>query len=264
MDYKKELLKKLKFQYDFEKLARDVYSKDIKKLTDKKVIKTIQSIIEDEKRHMIAVEEMIDIVKKTDLKVKEVKAGKGTKGKKLKIKRESTEHIKSKIFSVVKELEKRDCILISDTVGNYFKDIIDLLTLEKSHRFLYVSYNKVPKYTKATLKEQGVDPNKIIFVNCSGIPNNEDINLKPEELVKLSIVITETAKRIKNLFVLFDSLSSMPTYHTPQVITRFVSSVNDHAREKGYKIIWIVINESIPTTLYNQLCPLFDKVISLK
>ena len=98
----------------------------------------------------------------------------------------------------------------------------------------------------------------LIFVD---IKSDEDINIRPEDLTKLSIIINETAKKLKNVTVVVDTISAFSTYHNDKTICQFVASMNDRARNEGYGIVWVAIDEPTERPLNLKLSQICDKTI---
>ena len=151
--------------------------------------------------------------------------------------------------------------LIYKTEDYMYKLISLLKQLSNERKIIYISYNKIPKYIKKVLKENKFDMKNIVFINGVDIKSDEDINIRPEDLTKLSIIINETAKKLKNVTVVVDTISAFSTYHNDKTICQFVASMNDRARNEEYSIIWVAIDEPAERPLNLKLSQLCDKTI---
>lgn len=223
MDSKSELLSKLQNQLKLENLAKDKYLVQIEKLSDKTMIAKIKKIIADEINHIKTVNRMIEILTnyQSEIKIPDKK-------------------IQSEIKN---DIIKNPSVLLTGTLNNYMNKLIPMIKNLERKKILYVSYNKIPKYTKQVFKEHNIDLSNILFVNCTKENSQEDININPYELTKLAITVSETSKRISNLIVIIDSLSLFDTFHKFETISKFVSSLNNKAIEQNYSIFWVSIDD---------------------
>ncbi len=243
MNSKQEILKKLEQQYELERLAKVTYDKYLTQIDDASICKVIKGIRDDEVDHMNICKEMISLIEQYTEKVvvKEEKAGpleKGWKG--------------------------ANALILLSGIEKYMYQIVRFIKGLTSKNFLYISYNKLPKFTKQVLQEHNINLSKVLFVNCvGGGGSSEDINLKPESLTTLALTISQFSEKAKNIVVVVDNISSFTTYHPAKTIAQFVSSVNDKAREKGYVILWVAIDSPNDRDLNQKLASLCDKVIRL-
>jgi rubrerythrin len=255
MNIKKELIDALKKQLQVEIISRELYIGFLKKLDNANFKKIISKIIEDEERHIEIVNEMIKIVEEYKKEIVEKKTGK-----------EKTKEAEKelKIGGIFKEANS---VLFLSSVDDYMfevKHIIkNILSKTAEKKIIYVSYNKIPKYTKKLFKEDNINLNKIFFINCVGTHEGEDINLRPEEITTLAITIENLCEKIKNPVIIVDTVSAFSVYNPVNTITRFVSSINDKARERNYYILWVAIDDEDEKNLNGKLKEFCDAVLKV-
>src|SRR3989344_4139284 len=225
MNFKIKILKKLREQLALEELSRDTYHEFLKKIDNKKINSDVVGIYNQEIEHIKVVNEIIDIISKYKDSIKETK-------KEIKRSEETKFTIKGEII----------LFLIYKTEDYMYKLISLLKQLSNERKIIYISYNKIPKYIKKVLKENKFDMKNIVFINGVDIKSDEDINIRPEDLTKLSIIINETAKTMKDVTIIIDTISAFSTYHNNKTICQFVASMNDRARNEEYSIIWVAID----------------------
>ncbi len=242
MSIKEKLIKKLEEQWKIEKKSEELYQGYVSKFKDEKIKERIVKIINDEKKHQKVVEAMLKRVKSYKEEVKE--------------RLETEDKIKEYI-------QNGNAIILISKIGEYMKRIISALkAVQDERKIIYVSYNKLPKYTKKLFEQYNIDLHKIQFINCvESLNNDNDIYIHPGELTKLAITLTKLIKELKNPIVIVDTISGFTTYNTRDTIIQFVASLNDLARNKEYIILWIAIEEESESSLNSKLSQLCDETI---
>ncbi|VVB82921.1 Uncharacterised protein [uncultured archaeon] len=246
MTPKTELLNLLKTQLQVEINSRDLYTKFLKEIDNANFNKIISKIESDEEMHIQVVKEMIKIVEDYGA-IKEKK-----------IKKESVEETKAA------EITQANSIFFLTDLETYMfkiKRILKENLKESSKKAVYVSYNKLPKYTKKIFEEYKINSNQIIFINCVGVSFGDDISINPQDLTKLAITINNTVTDMKNPLVVIDTVSAFSVYHSLDLISKFVSSMNDSARRKNYTILWIALRSESGAELNSKLASFCDKVM---
>lgn len=244
MSLEKQLIDRLEKQLDVEIIARDFYKDLMEKIEEGEINKDIKEITDDEIEHISVVEELIKIVENYKKPIQE-RPG-----------------IKSQEELVGENFEKGNVILLLSRVENYMHEIVSILKeLIKENKVVYISYNKIPKYTKKILAAHGINPEDMLFINCVAIESKGDINVKPDDLTGISIEITQARKKFKDIVVLVDTLSGFSTYHNVKTISQFVASVNDKARNEDYRILWVAIDDPSESELNSKIAQICDEVV---
>jgi len=158
--------------------------------------------------------------------------------------------------------EDANAFLLLSNLDDYrHKLTLIIKELIKGKKIVYVSYNKIPKYTKKILEGQGINVENISFINCVNTQGNGDITIPPEDLAQISMMIPETAVKDENTTVIVNTISSFSAHHSRNTITNFVASMNDEARNQNYDILWIAIDELSEKQLNSRLSQLCDETI---
>lgn len=238
------LIKKLEEQLRIEILSRDLYVNSLKKIRDKGISDDIKRILGDEIDHIGIVKELISVVRDYKKPIKEVKA-----------KKEAEPKVQFKDLAPLLLLYKTE---------DYMHSLISVIKdISRERKIAYVSYNKIPKYLKELLRDNKFDMSRIVFINGVGIESGEDMNVRPEDLTKLSIIINETAETVKGVMAVVDTISAFSTYHSNKIICQFVALMNDRARSGGYGIIWVAIDNKEEKPLNMKLAALCDKTVRM-
>ncbi|MBI4448077.1 hypothetical protein HY643_03795, partial [Candidatus Woesearchaeota archaeon] len=244
----KDLINKLAEQLGCEIAARDFYGGVIKKLSDDKIISVLKEIRGEEIKHVKIVENLQNIVKNYNMPLTKVVEKKLPKNDALLKKISGGEQV----------------LLLISKVEDYVQYILFILNnLVNKKRVIYISYNKLPKYLKALLKSHNINASNIFFINCANISSDSDLVIGPEDLTKLSIGVAEAVKNFKDVVVLVDTVSSFSVYHNTNTICQFVASMNDAARNKGYQIIWVAVDDPSNKPLNSALSQLCDKIVKM-
>jgi hypothetical protein len=243
MNIREQILEGLEEQMILEVAARDAYASLVGAVDDGRVKTVVSKIVEDEIDHINILNELIKIVKDYPKHIGET--GVGT--------------IRSPLDSAFSE---GNAFLLVSTLDRYMIDIVSSLKQLQNRRVLYVSYNKIPKYTKKVLADFGIGLDNTLFISCVEMETHDDINVSPTDLTKLSITISDSMDILgADGVILIDSLFGFSTYHNENTITRFVGIINNKARDKEHKVIWVALNEPGENVLNNKVSQLCDRTI---
>ncbi len=237
MEFRDQILALLERQKSAEERARDLYLGFVNQVEDGGMRKDILAIIGDEASHVVVVESMINTVRRHG----KAAAPAGRAG-----------------ASGVPADVIRDCnaILLVTPVDRYVGDIIGSVK-NAGRKLVYVSYNKLPLHTKKVLQDHGIGLGGVFFIDCVEAKAGDDVAVSPTDLTGLSILVSQVVGGLGSPLVVVDTLSGFSTYHSVNVISRFVASMNDAARGKGYVILWVGIDgpeEEELNTKVSQLC----------
>ena len=240
MNTKQELLGKLEHNLELEILARDTYTKLLQRIKDADITKAVTHIRDEEINHIIVVKKLLDIVKTH----KEAAYKKPAPAK------------KEDLF------EGCNTILLVSRMDTYMHHVLDLVKGTEK-KTIYVSYNKIPKYIKSIMQEHKINLSNIIFINCIGVDVKGDINIKPEDMTKLSIAIKETTNRLRDCIVIIDMLPAFSIYNSLNIISQFVALINDDARKNNYSVLWLSTDDPTEKALNSKISQFCDKTVKL-
>jgi rubrerythrin len=247
-----ELLNLLRNQLEIEIKSRDLYTRFLGEIDKADFKKTINKIEQDEEKHIKIVKELIQIVEDYGI-IKEKKIKKEFKEK---------DEGEVKTNKVISQANSIFFLTDLETYMYKIKRILKENLKEPSKKAVYVSYNKLPKYTKKMFDEYKINSNQIIFINCVGVSFGEDISINPQDLTKLAITINNTVVDMKNPLVVIDTVSAFSVYHNIDLISKFVSSMNDSARRKSYTLLWVALKSEGGADLNSKLASFCDTVIN--
>lgn len=237
MNTKQELLEKLKNNLGLEILARDTYTRLLQQVKDTTITRVVANIRDEEITHIIIVKKLIDLVS----------GQKEAAYKKPVVKKED-------IF------KNCNTILLVSGVETYMHYVLGLVEALKK-KIIYISYNKIPKYIKNIMQEHGISPKNMVFINCIGVDIEGDINIRPEDLTKLSLAIKETTSKLKDCLVIVDMVPAFSIYNSTNIICRFVALINDDARKNNYRVLWISTDDPNEKELNSKISQFCDKTV---
>lgn len=233
---------KLNAQLKIEKDSSRLYDSFIRKIDIPEIKNKIIQIRDDEIKHARLVAEMISLIKDKP----KVSVSKG----------------EEKTIDTGGFIDDYSSLIVMTNVEQYSHTVVNIIK-KLDMNCIYLSFNKIPKYTKKLLIDHDVDIGKIKFISCIKVPGR-DITVDPENLTELSVTLEKLMKRMKDkFFVLVDTISAFSSYHSINLIQRFVSSINPKVGKYGSGIVWVAIDDESEKELNDKISPLCDKVIRL-
>jgi KaiC/GvpD/RAD55 family RecA-like ATPase len=108
--------------------------------------------------------------------------------------------------------------------------------------------------TKYAIGKAPDDAENVIFVNS------------PENLTDLGIAITQTLKAAgeEEVFVLFDSVSTMLIYLSSANISRFIHFVTSRLKIAGIAGVFLAVEKGLDPLLLSQLTTFVDEVVDME
>jgi archaellum biogenesis ATPase FlaH len=131
-----------------------------------------------------------------------------------------------------------------------------------SEACIYVSLNKAKKAAEEVLKKANVKTEKIFFIDCVATEENEEdvVNIKPQELDKISYAIYRFIKEIKGKkFIIIDSFVTFLIYNNENKVARFIKEITEYSSKPEVELIAIsqkTQGEELLKKVYN----FFDEV----
>ena len=137
-------------------------------------------------------------------------------------------------------------------------------------RICYVTLNKTHSALRESLSKEGVDTQKIVFVDAisrmiRNTPEQTDgcyFASSPSALTEISILVS---KCLKHGFecVVFDSLSNLLIYQDKVPVTRFVSNIANQARASNACAVFFSTDIEAQQQLLKECAMIVDKVVKL-
>jgi KaiC/GvpD/RAD55 family RecA-like ATPase len=177
-----------------------------------------------------------------------------------------------KIQKTFEELPEKFVILFVERQAEYPAINMELVKyfLGRGIQGIYVSINRSAGDVADTLKKEGADESKVIFIDAvSRMANEKEIGKEnyiyvdsPKDLVEMSVSIEEAAEKIKGKekFIIIDSITTLLIYNKPVSIEKFVHSISGKMHSWGTKGIFTAM-ESTKKSQMNLLAQFFDQVI---
>ncbi len=156
-------------------------------------------------------------------------------------------------MNLKKEINKQSnkVILIISNSKNYNK-LVSNLVKSLPRKVVYLSLNK-PCDEISSKNFFFITPFQGNSKNCIHIENLSS-------LTELSILISNLVERQKFDAFVFDSISSLMTYHSTDLVRRFVRYLVSKLRSLNIQSILIIMDSESPSTI-NDLCQISNKCI---
>ena len=181
-------------------------------------------------------------------------------------------------LTLKKHLTKKEVaiVLVTASIRNY-RDIslavVKYFVNERKHPGIYVTTNQPYPTLQEQIRQEGVDPDKIIFIDAitglSGMAVEREAHCfylkSPQNLTDLSIALTEAISAIstKEKFLIFDSLSTLLIYNPPETVAKFLHFLVSKMRMWAVEGIILTVEKDIDRQLLSQVFKFFDVVIDL-
>ncbi|MBS3155027.1 ferritin-like domain-containing protein [Candidatus Woesearchaeota archaeon] len=234
---------KLKKQLKIEQDSISLYDNFINNIADKEIRNKIIKIRNDEVEHEQLVRDTLKLLDGQKPKIIEKK--------------------KSKLPFLNGFADKFNSIFVVTGIDKYPNTVTNIIN-DLGIDCIYISFNKLPKYTKALLKDHGINVDKIKFVTCVKSQNKEYTFIDPESLTDLAILLEELVEKVKDkIYIFVDTISSFSIYHSTEIISKFVSSINLKTEEHNIGVVWLAISNESEKGFDIKISQLCDKRIEL-
>ncbi|MFH1228837.1 MAG: ATPase domain-containing protein [Candidatus Aenigmatarchaeota archaeon] len=170
----------------------------------------------------------------------------------------------------IKELDLKDSfsLLTITPISKLQEKIIGILKgLATGNQMgIYVSLSKPYDSLKETFKENGIDVEKLFFIDC--ISKSLDKIVKKEnvfyvsnagDLDDLGISITDILENNKVEFLVIDSLETLLIYNRINTVAIFTQSVV--RKSSKFKLKTVIITSNNDKSLVDEVAMFFDKVV---
>lgn len=171
--------------------------------------------------------------------------------------------------SIVDELEKHRIILFIIDSAKYNTMVLETIkNIPKDAGVVYVTLNKTASALQDHLTKAGVSTEKFIIIDCisktiKDIRDTEKIIYldSPKALSDLSFVITGVLQgNHKNMYILFDSLTTLLVYADKPVVARFVLNIVNRIRNASCKSIFFAVNIEEHKDFFKEISIFVDHV----
>lgn len=182
----------------------------------------------------------------------------------------------AKLQQAVKNLPTGTIVLFLVDYKDYDSTNLNLLkfmTSKKKAHGIYISVNKPYANLTNILKKNGVNTEKLFFIDCvtksaGGAVQRTDNCLyisSPTNLTDLGIALDDAIESLgdHDKFIFLDSVSTLMVYHNPDAVLHFAHFLTTRARVKSFYGIFITVESEADAKLVKTLSQFCDKVIKL-
>jgi KaiC/GvpD/RAD55 family RecA-like ATPase len=154
----------------------------------------------------------------------------------------------------------------------YFKHVVAIFKKEAQKKsVVYVTTNKPYNSVMRSLKQAGVNADRIFFIDCISqdilgekLPEEPDNCLfveSPKSLTAMSIAIHESVKHLEGEKLLFlDSLSTLLIYNDANTIGRFSNFLVNKMRSYDVQTIILSVETDMDKNIIKQIESFVDEV----
>jgi len=154
-------------------------------------------------------------------------------------------------------------------------ELVKLFISKPKKTGVYITCNKSSSYVAHLLESQEIDSSNIFFIDAiSKEEGAEEINEKnfsyidsPNDLVALSVKIDDVFEQIKDkrdVFVIFDSISTLLIYNGKEAVEKFVHSIVGRFQKWKIKGILLMVNSDEHRGVIDSISQFCDKTFELK
>ncbi|AKG91463.1 hypothetical protein GAH_01232 [Geoglobus ahangari] len=184
----------------------------------------------------------------------------------------STTSLGKRVFEEISR--GNEVILIKTPVRSYFNVVYDVLRfLTSVSEGIYVSLSKPCFSIKKQLEREGVNVNRLIFVDCATKPftgtvpsEGACVFIESPNPVQIAVYVEKAMNMVNSdlRFVYMDSLSTISLYKSPETLIKFMRQLTGRIRLKGFKAIIVVVENEIEPPYLAQLSLMCDSVIEVE
>lgn len=180
------------------------------------------------------------------------------------------------LFSYLSGLPKDFVVLVNVRAEDYMRvnvGILKTLVNEEKLPGVYITVNKPYMTMKRVLEENGINIDKLYFVDCitqtAGGDVVKDGNVfyldSPQNLTGLGVAMGEAVTAIpgKDKFLFLDTLSTLLLYHNAGTVAKFSHFLTGRIRTWGLRGILISLEREADPLLTSQLAQFCDAVVNL-
>ena len=170
---------------------------------------------------------------------------------------------------IVEALSKHQTILSVVESDKYNAVIADTLKeLPQNAEIVYVTLNKTASSLEDYLVKAGVKVDRVTIIDCisktiQDIRDTERIIYldSPRALSDLSFVLTGVLKSKKNIYLLFDSLTTLLVYSDKPVVARFLLNIVNRIRDTSCKAALFAVDVEEHKDFFKEVSIFVDQVI---
>jgi len=166
-------------------------------------------------------------------------------------------------------------LLVSDftNYGELIDFILKYLLQEKKADGIYLSVNKTAKSIFENIQLMGVDPKKILFIDCTSgriqkyheTQENIIVIKSPEHLTDIAVALSEIVRSgsNENRFLLIDSISTLLLFNSVKSVVKFTHFFTNLIREYHLNGLIFTVDKETDDFVKRNLYVFSDKVINV-
>ena len=119
------------------------------------------------------------------------------------------------------------------------------------------------KSLESQMKAKGIDPSGTIFIDTVGKDSLKNVIISPiDNLTSLSITISETLNALgdRKKFIVFDSLTALTLYNSPETVSKFLIFIMNQFRQWNVDVYMIATEEGMDAKIMSVLKQNADKI----
>ncbi|MDP2749806.1 MAG: ATPase domain-containing protein [Nanoarchaeota archaeon] len=148
--------------------------------------------------------------------------------------------------------------------------IMNYLVNRNDARGNYVAVNKPYHEVTKHLKSNGINPDKIFFIDCVSkdlgkdkeVPNCVYID-SPQHLTDMSIALDELFRMKHGEFVVIDSLNTLAIYNDKDRVVNFLSYLQKKVRTHEIRGVMVALDKGHDSDFLPAISKICDKTIDL-
>ncbi|MDO8627799.1 MAG: hypothetical protein Q7K42_05000 [Candidatus Diapherotrites archaeon] len=154
-------------------------------------------------------------------------------------------------------------------------ELVKLFIAKPKKTGIYITSNKSASYLLHSLESQGIDSSNVFFIDAiSREEGSEEVAGKnisyvdsPNDLVDLSVKIDEAFEQLKDkkeVFVIFDSVSTLLIYNGKEAVEKFVHSIVGRFQRLKVKGVLLMVKSEEHKGVTDAISQFCDKTFDLK
>jgi hypothetical protein len=178
------------------------------------------------------------------------------------------------VSGVCSRLEVLDSILVVVEGRMLHKAMISLVTqlLSRGRHGVYVSINKPHDTVEDELRGEGLDVDRIFFIDCltkavgRGVKSKENVYYarNPSDLDHEGGILQVIGERLHSIpggkFIIVDALRTLLIHNEPSVVSRFMKRLGGYAKSHDVKVVVLTRLEH-DTSLVERISRTLDDIV---
>ncbi len=178
------------------------------------------------------------------------------------------------IERISESLEKgTEVLLIVVPAERYVSTMVEILKyLSVDFETIYVTLNRPYSSVKKLLENRGIDPGKILFIDCitrqiggEEIDDGRCMYLNSLDLSQIQVAIENAMNLLDSdkKFIYLDSLSTIALYKSAESLIRFIRYLTGTVRVKGFICTLFLVEKEMDDVYYSQISLMVDDLIEI-